>query len=67
VIGLALRWTWRIGPEVGWLGQSVLAWHWYLALGLLAPLAFHAWQRWPYPRRRNTLSLKDAAHDVQTR
>lgn len=58
VIGLGLLWTWRIGPEIGWLWQSVLSWHWYLALGLLAPLAVHVWWRWPYPRQRAPLKTQ---------
>ena len=52
VIGLGLVWTWHIGPEIGWLWQSILSWHWYLALALLAPLAFHVWWRWPFPRKK---------------
>mgnify|MGYP001615515045 FL=1 len=60
VLGLGLIWTWRIGPEIGWLWQSVISWHWYLALGLLAPLAFHVWWRWPYPGKRNHLKTRES-------
>lgn len=55
-----LLWAWRVGPEVGWLWQSVLSWHWYLALGLLAPLAFHVWRRWPRPKRSDFVSRRSA-------
>lgn len=51
VIGLALFWSWRAGPERLWWYQTAVSWHWYLALGLLVPLLFHAWQKWPRPRK----------------
>lgn len=60
VLGLGLMWAWHIGPEVGWLWQSVISWHWYLALGLLVPLAFHVWWRWPYPKKRKSLKKLEA-------
>jgi hypothetical protein len=60
VLGLGLMWTWRVGPEVGWLWQAVISWHWYLALGLLAPLAFHVWRRWPRPKRADFVSRRSA-------
>ncbi len=28
VLTLGFAWTWRVGPTVGWLWQSVLSWHW---------------------------------------
>jgi DMSO/TMAO reductase YedYZ molybdopterin-dependent catalytic subunit len=60
VLSLGFAWTWRIGPAVGWLWQSVISWHWYLALGLLLPLLFHIWQRWPRPRRVDFTSRRAA-------
>ncbi|MCI0397279.1 MAG: molybdopterin-dependent oxidoreductase [Chloroflexi bacterium] len=60
VLGLGLAWTWRVGPERGWLWQTVISWHWYLALGLLAPLAFHVWRRWPRPKRADFASRRAA-------
>lgn len=60
VLGLGFAWTWRVGPTVGWLWQSVLSWHWYLALALLLPLGFHVWRRWPRPRRAEFTSRRAA-------
>ena len=60
VLALGFAWTWRLGPAVGWLWQSVLSWHWYLALALLLPLAFHVWRRWPRPRRVEFTSRRAA-------
>ena len=60
VLALGFAWTWRIGPAVGWLWQSVISWHWYLALALLLPLCFHIWQRWPRPKRADFASRRAA-------
>lgn len=60
VLGLGLAWLWRIGPELLWLWQTAVAWHWMLALALLAPFAFHVWQRWPRPKRADLLSRRSA-------
>src|SRR5262249_50364605 len=66
VLWLALAWTWQLGPDLLWLGSyadTLISWHWMLALGLLAPLALHVWRRWPKPRpvdfasRRGALKL----------
>ncbi len=51
VLVLALLWKGRFGPEVYWLGQTAISWHWMLALGLLVPFAIHVWRRWPKPKR----------------
>jgi DMSO/TMAO reductase YedYZ molybdopterin-dependent catalytic subunit len=51
VLVLALLWKGRFGPEVSWLGQTAISWHWMLALGLLVPFAIHVWRRWPKPKR----------------
>lgn len=51
VLALALLWKGRFGPESYWLRQTAIAWHWMLALGLLAPLAVHVWRRWPKPKK----------------
>jgi hypothetical protein len=66
VLTFGVMWTWRIGPDVLWLGaygDAVISWHWMLALGLLIPFAIHVWRRWPRPKpadfagRRNALKL----------
>jgi hypothetical protein len=43
-------WAFRIGPEELLWRQPTIAWHWILALVLLAPLALHVWRRWPRPK-----------------
>src|SRR5260221_8496742 len=63
VLGLGLGWTWRIGPELLWLGSygdTLISWHWMLALVLLAPLAVHVWRRWPRPKRVDFASRRGA-------
>lgn len=60
VLVLGLLWTWRIGPERSWLLQTVISWHWYLALALLAPLVFHIWWRWPRPKAADFTSRRAA-------
>jgi Oxidoreductase molybdopterin binding domain len=66
VLTLGFLWTWRIGPLILWLGpygDTLISYHWMLALILLAPLAIHVWRRWPKPKqidftgRRNVLKL----------
>jgi DMSO/TMAO reductase YedYZ molybdopterin-dependent catalytic subunit len=59
IILLAVLWMWSLGPYSS-LGQTLIAWHWILGL-LVAPLlAFHAWRRWPRPRRSDFLSRRGA-------
>jgi DMSO/TMAO reductase YedYZ molybdopterin-dependent catalytic subunit len=58
VLGLALVWTWRIGPDELWLRQTAISWHWLLALVLLPPAALHIWRRWPRPRRTDFVSRR---------
>jgi len=60
VIGLGIAWMWRIGPAESWLRQTLISWHWMLALGLLAPLILHAWRRWPHPKRIDFTSRRGA-------
>lgn len=63
VLGLGLGWTWRIGPELLWLGSygdTLVSWHWMLALALLAPLAVHVWRRWPRPKPADFVSRRGA-------
>lgn len=57
VILLGLLWMWRLGPESVLL-QSLIAWHWIAGLLLLPLAAFHAWRRWPKPRKRDFLSRR---------
>src|SRR5260221_9793653 len=63
VLGLGLGWTWRIGPELLWLGSygdTLISWHWMLALVLLVPLAVHVWRRWPRPKPADFASRRGA-------
>lgn|SRR5574341_179872 len=60
VLILALLWTWQIGPQVIWLRQLILWWHWILAFALLVPLAIHVWRRWPRPKQSDFLSRRAA-------
>jgi DMSO/TMAO reductase YedYZ molybdopterin-dependent catalytic subunit len=53
VIVFGLLWTWRIGPDILWIGSygdAIISWHWMLALALIVPLAIHVWRRWPKPK-----------------
>ncbi len=64
VLILALDWTWQIGPQqlsLVILRQTLLGWHWILALVLLAPLALHMWRRWPRPKPEEFASRRSAA------
>ena len=63
VLTLGVMWTWRIGPDVLWLGaygDAVISWHWMLALGLLPLFGLHVWRRWPRPKRADFLSRRSA-------
>ena len=60
ILSMGLYWTWNLGPQRPWLYQTAISWHWYLALALLIPLAFHVWQRWPRPKRTDFLSRRSA-------
>lgn len=59
-LGLAFVWTWNFD---GWrfpLGQSVLSWHWILGLVAAPVMGFHAWRRWPRPKRADFTSRRAA-------
>jgi hypothetical protein len=58
VVLLGIEWNWRLGPEQGWLRQTILSWHWLLGLGLGAPLALHVWRRWPRPKKVDFISRR---------
>ena len=58
VIVLGLMWAWRLGPRVLWLNQTVISWHWILALIIMVPFVLHAWARWPRPKRDDLLSRR---------
>jgi hypothetical protein len=63
VLGLAVMWAWRAGPQLIWLGtyaDTSISWHWMIALGLLPLFALHAWRRWPRPKRSDILSRRGA-------
>lgn len=55
-----LMWPFRIGPFQWWFYQTIIAWHWILALILLAPLALHVWRRWPKPKHTDFFSRRGA-------
>jgi len=57
LVGLVLLsgilWTWRLGPQVVWLGEvgdTLIDGHWILGLVLWLPLLAHLIRRWPKPR-----------------
>ncbi|KAA3645395.1 MAG: hypothetical protein DWQ07_13075 [Chloroflexi bacterium] len=56
VILLGLGWAWRIGPVVLWLYETVISWHWILALASIPFFLLHVWQRWPKIKQRDLLS-----------
>jgi DMSO/TMAO reductase YedYZ molybdopterin-dependent catalytic subunit len=60
VIGLGITWQWRMGPQVYPLGQTAVSWHWIVGLGLLAPMALHAWVRWIRPHKVDFTSRQAA-------
>lgn len=60
VLGLGLMWPWRLGPAELWLRQTVISWHWILALALIPPLVLHAWRRWPRPKAADLTSRRGA-------
>jgi hypothetical protein len=60
VMFMGMYWTWNLGPGRLLWYQTAISWHWYLALALLAPLAFHVWQRWPRPRRSDFSDRRSA-------
>jgi hypothetical protein len=55
---LGLMWAWRLGPERLWLRETVLSWHWILALVLIPPFIIHTWRRWPKPKQGDLLSRR---------
>ncbi len=57
IIAFAVVWMWRLGPYSSY-GQTLIAWHWIIGLLVVPILAFHAWRRWPSPRRRDFLSRR---------
>jgi DMSO/TMAO reductase YedYZ molybdopterin-dependent catalytic subunit len=63
VLGLGLMWAWQLGPQLVWLGayaDTLISWHWMLALALLPFFALHVWRRWPRPRRADLVSRRSA-------
>jgi DMSO/TMAO reductase YedYZ molybdopterin-dependent catalytic subunit len=57
---LGVAWTVRWEPGLVWLGQTVIAWHWLIGLGLLPAFALHTWRRWPRPHKPDLLSRRAA-------
>ncbi len=60
VLALGFLWAWRVGPQVLWLEQTTISWHWVIALGLVPPFALHAWRRWPKPRTADFTARRSA-------
>ncbi len=60
VLIFGIAWAWRVGEERLWLYQTVISWHWMLALILLIPFAIHVWVRWPRPKIEEFTSRRGA-------
>lgn len=58
VIVLGVMWAWKVGPNTLWMRQSVISWHWILAVALIIPFVVHAWARWPRPKKSEFLSRR---------
>ncbi len=57
-LAFSVMWAWRIGPDVLWLYQTTVSWHWIASLILLAPLLIHVWRRWPRPQAQDFTSRR---------
>jgi hypothetical protein len=64
ILALGVLWAWRVGPEVLWLSQTVISWHWILALALIPPFALHVWRRWPKPRVADFAARRGALRSI---
>lgn len=64
ILILGLLWAWRIGPEVLWLGESGIAWHWIAALVLIPLVGLHAWRRWPRPKPTDFTTRRSALRAI---
>lgn len=60
ILGLGVLWAWRIRPNTLWLNQTMISWHWMLALLLILPFAIHSWLRWPRPKLSDFASRRGA-------
>jgi len=58
VFGFAWMWAWRVGPDILWLYQSVISWHWIIGLAVLPPLILHTWWRWVKFKRIDFISRR---------
>ena len=56
VILLGLAWAWHVGPVVLWLYETVISWHWILALVSIPFFILHVWQRWPKIKNSDLIS-----------
>ncbi|MBI3160847.1 MAG: molybdopterin-dependent oxidoreductase [Chloroflexi bacterium] len=59
-IMLALLWTWRLGAQTLtlWWQDTLISWHWVLAVSLLPLFLFHVLTRRPGPHWQDTLSRR---------
>ena len=64
IIIFGLLWKWNLGEYYLWIagyGYSAIGWHWGIALYLLLPLfLFHAWRRWPRPKKTDFTGRRQA-------
>lgn len=58
VFVFAWMWAWRVGPDILWLYQSVISWHWIIGLATLPPLILHASWRWVKLRKIDFISRR---------
>jgi cytochrome b subunit of formate dehydrogenase len=59
IIASGLMWMWRLGPYSS-LRQTLLAWHWILAVLTSPLLILHIWRRWPRPQKNDLLTRRSA-------
>lgn len=64
VLAFGLLWAWRIGPQVLWLEQTTISWHWVIALALIPPFTLHVWRRWPKPRAADFTARRNALRSL---
>ena len=56
VLSLGVMWAWRLEPRGLFMNQTVISWHWILALVIIAPFLLHSWWRWPRPKKAEFVS-----------
>ncbi|MGH2582755.1 MAG: molybdopterin-dependent oxidoreductase [Anaerolineales bacterium] len=56
VFALGVMWAWRLEPRGLFMNQTLISWHWILALVIIAPFLLHSWWRWPRPKQADFVS-----------